>query len=340
MFSNEQRTSELAGPVQRVATAISDMMSRSTVLKSSSPFRYLTSILGQNQTTLKDHSAASTLFNIISQSTSSSLAIGSTPTLLKVPHDIIHAITTFLPWASVTSLRLTCKPLYHSIKAKNLHFEHPNLDNVRGEIHDFLELLCRGLPDHIPCFYCHKAHRVSLKPRDSNIHEEILSCLRADEQFGVWDRLHPDVGFTHLQYAMKLHTTGRDPTPYLGLLQRSDRTHSYTTKNICYVVSEARIDPVRREVIVRSQCWIVMPRAFLWGINEKRMENAFRTGCDSFEVCFHHDLTNSNELMRIVSCKIQHGRYGQLIHCWKCVGYGDFQKCTRCETEVHLEYRE
>lgn len=256
--------------------------------------------------------------------------------LNNIPGDLIRTITNFLPLAATSCLSLTCKFIYGAIKADNLHFDHPNINRIHGEIHDFLTLLARDLPNQIPCFYCCKVHTVPLKiPAEYSILDGKKECLRADKELGTFKVLDTRFSFTQLQYAMKLHTTSRDASAYLSQLQRTNRIHSYYTENISYVVSEARINSISHEIIFRSQCWVIMPCDYL--DDKARLKSAIVSGCHNFRICSHHGMY-SESLLEKIACKFQHAK--DPLCRTRCLGCESFWKCRNCELDVHVEFRE
>lgn len=218
------------------------------------------------------------------------------------------------------------------MKANNLHFDGPNLENADGEIHAFLALLSRDSPTLVPCFYCCKLHDVKTTPDESAAWspQTARSCVRADLDLGVWNFLVAGLGFTLIQYAMKLHRSGRDCSPYLDALKRSTRKHFYRTNSIAYVTHEARIDPSEEVVIMRSQCWVLMPRSHI--MNNSAINAA--TNYAEITLCSHHKMYDPDMRAKIC-CRMTHP--DSHVLCGNC---GRFLKCSSCETEIHLGFEE
>ena len=121
--------------------------------------------------------------------------------LSKLPPELILHIARFLPPESTLSFSLCCRPIYitfgpqvfRNLAQNSQHFE-------------FLTLLARDLPNHVPCYYCKKLHAIEKAQQHifSAYRDDItwLPCWKANHNFTFY-HLHKNFSFTVFQMAMK-----------------------------------------------------------------------------------------------------------------------------------------
>ncbi|KAH8676495.1 hypothetical protein BGZ60DRAFT_402737 [Tricladium varicosporioides] len=173
----------------------------------------------------------------------------------KLPPELTLYIARFLPLESTLSFSLCCRPIYFMFGSqafKNL--------GQNSQCFEFLTLLARDLPNHVPCYYCKKLH--AIKTAQQHIfftyrHDTPwLPCWNANYSFTFF-HLHKNFSFTVFQMAMKRYRQGLNYSELLNLLSYKE-TH-YQDGYVKHYTALGRV--AHGSMIVREQKIVMVPLA-------------------------------------------------------------------------------
>lgn len=244
--------------------------------------------------------------------------------LSKLPPEIIVHIARFLPPESILSFSLCCRPFY-------LEFGPQAFKNLAqsSQFFEFLTLLARDLPNHVPCYYCKKFHAIEKAQQHVFFvyRDEItwLPCWKANYNFTFY-HLHKTFSFTVFQMAMKRYSQGLNCSELLNLLSCKE-TH-YRDGYIKHHTALARV--VHGSMVVREHKIVMVPLA----------KSILIQGTQQITVCPHISLIwnlHSQGLHGIVE-RIEPFRRDIPRNAWNWQGL--VRQCPHCLTDFSLEFEQ
>jgi hypothetical protein len=244
--------------------------------------------------------------------------------LSKLPPELILHIARFLPPESTLSFSLCCRPIYFTFGPQVFRNLAQN-----SRCFEFLTLLARDLPNHVPCYYCKKLHAIEKAQQHiffayrGNI--TWLPCWTANYNF-TFSHLHKNFSFTVFQMAMKRYRQGLNYSELLNLLSCKE-TH-YRDGYVKHHTALARI--VHGSMIVREQKIVMVPLA----------KSSLIQGIQQVTVCPHISLIWNLEpqgLHGIVE-RVESLRWD--LPRIDCNWQGLVRQCPYCLTDFSLEFEQ
>lgn len=244
--------------------------------------------------------------------------------LSKLPAELISHIVHFLSRESALSFSLCCRPIYFMFGSRI--FE--NLAQTR-ECFEFLTLLARDLPNHVPCFYCEKLHAIE-KAQQHIIstyrrNTTWLPCWKANYNFTFSD-LHQNFSFTIFQMAMKRYRQGLDYSDFLNFLSCKE-TH-YRDGYFKLYTALARI--VNGSMILRERKIVMLPLS----------KRDLIQGNQKVKICPHIYLIWNLDSQGLYGIVESHRSLTWNIPRYDRNWQGLVRQCPYCRTDFSLEYEQ
>jgi hypothetical protein len=243
------------------------------------------------------------------------------PPFLKLPSEIIQIIASYLSPSSVAALALSCHNCMFALGTECL--EQCSAKKNASENRALLEFLSTDWEQYILCCDCIKLHKLDYRRLFQ------AKCIKSPRNYGGWLILSDGFEFIHLQMAMKLYRSGKNASPAIEYLTKTDdkvlEMHQSFLWRLPCITHEARID--RNEFLFRSQFCFLIPLAGTCeeGIVKQLLNNsniAFRP------ICRHLRIGDIDGLPRIISCLRGHILYSRNpADCRRCNNVWECQSC-------------
>ncbi|MCJ1308064.1 hypothetical protein MMC25_001715 [Agyrium rufum] len=250
--------------------------------------------------------------------------------LEKLPLEIIHLISSFLPLSALVCLTL-CSHGFREIIGtttwKSLSDPSYTLERLQ-----FLKNIGKEDPDRIPCKDCLILHPTENPAPQLKRNPKIPTSNRCIWKQGAICDLAPNysLDYRHLRAVINRHLRG---APFGKPIETVTRAASTTPEyHTTYGVLETRTTKIRVSAVISENELLIR-----WQQDNSMLsERGFALQLVSFpQICPHLD--SRMDINR--SAKLYNCRYCHLTESGACPSCGGLQYCQFCETDYRIEFR-
>ena len=249
-------------------------------------------------------------------------------TLARLPPELIIHVSSFLSPIEAAAFSLCCTRVYSVLATKYIK---PGRCLENFDTFEFLTILQRDLPDHVPCYPCERLHDIKQvenqgKSYDwSSLRSRMSWCRNEDIQVSTEIYIHSGFSFLIFQMAMKRHYQGLDSTSLLALLSHKTDVRPEWC-GIKTVTASPRI--IGGSLLVRKH----------WAYLVRRPQDLPTLISSNFVICPHFSYGSIAEVPGYTGsafrCRVVSSRGNDNIE----VGEGLVQ-CSFCATEVRIDFK-